>query len=220
MELETNLLTHFRLMSGIVRLKSPLELNFEGISEIKKTGEEEQDIHDFPLTTKFINMELTRSRAGTMDQRPPRSANKRNFTLENSALSLEKKKEELSNLFKEKARKESPRPKPLATSPEVSTPSTEKVPRGAPNGKKVSNLEDESKESYELPKKKEIKSTETESKDFPMGNLSQFDSDFLKTEDSVKVSFNYSGLQNFSKIKQMANNSNDQIFTRYSTQRE
>lgn len=127
MELETNLLTHFRLMSGIVRLKSPLELNFEGISEIKKVGEEEQDIHDFPLTTKFINMEMTRSRAGTTDNRPRRSTNPKNFNLENSHLSLEKKKQELSNLFRDKARDPSRSQAGASPQPEVSTPNTEKV---------------------------------------------------------------------------------------------
>lgn len=76
-------------------------------------------------------------------------------------------------------------------------------------------MEEESTESNRLSKKKEFKHSEIESKDFPIGNLSQFDSDFLKTDESVKVSFNYSGLQNFSKIKKITNSSTDEIFTRY-----
>ena len=99
MELETNLLTHYRLMKGIVGLKSPLELNFEGISEIKKYGEDEQDIHDFPMTTKFINMEITRSRAGTADTKRRKDTFPKGGDLESSRLSLEKKREELHKLF-------------------------------------------------------------------------------------------------------------------------
>lgn len=120
------MLTHFRLMRGIVRLKSPLELNFEGISEIQKLGEDERDIHDFPMTTKFINMEITRSRAGTHESRAGKPTAGKNIALESSQLSLEKKKEELSKLFKEKARAEG---KVASPRTEVSTPKTEKVER-------------------------------------------------------------------------------------------
>ena len=102
LELETNLLTHYRLMRGIVGLKSPMELDFEGISEIKKCGEDERDIHDFPLTTRFINLEMTRSRAGTQDVRSRRGTGRSKPDLENSHLSLEKKNEELRRLFQEK----------------------------------------------------------------------------------------------------------------------
>ena len=89
-------------MRGIINLKSPLESDFEGISEIKKYNDEEQDIHDFPMTTKFINMEFTRSRAGT---------NKKNLKIEelnldNSDSNLKNKKEELSKLFKNKMNKD------------------------------------------------------------------------------------------------------------------
>lgn len=69
-------------------------------------------------------------------------------------------------------------------------------------------------ESPQLSKRKQVRAVETESKDIAIENLSQFDSDFLKTGESVKVSFNYSGLQNFSKIKKMSTSSVDEIFTR------
>ena len=132
-ELETNLLTHYRLMQGIIGLKSPLELNFEGISEIKKPGQEEQELHDFPMTTKFINLEMTRSRAGTYETRHRKSTKQKAFNLESSNLSLEKKKEELSKLFKENEKKMqkmgNSEQKSQVKSPEIQSPglNSEKV---------------------------------------------------------------------------------------------
>lgn len=87
-------------MKGILSLKSPMELDFEGISEIQKNGEDIQDIHDFPMTTKFINMEISRSRAGTMENK--KNIKKHEFNLNNSNISLKKKSEELDKLFKNK----------------------------------------------------------------------------------------------------------------------
>lgn len=56
-------------MKGIVNLKSPLEYNFEGISEIKEKTLNEDDYHHFPLTTKFISSEKTRSRHPTLQSK-------------------------------------------------------------------------------------------------------------------------------------------------------
>jgi hypothetical protein len=111
-------------MKGIIRLKSPLELNFEGISEIKKPGQEEQELHHFPMTTKFINLELTRSRAGTNDTRQTKNSKPKTFNLDSSNLSLEKKKEELSKLFKENMKKKSELMSPKVNK---SQPDSEKV---------------------------------------------------------------------------------------------
>ena len=91
-------------MKGILTLKSPMELDFEGISEIHKNGEDIQDIHDFPMTTKFINMEISRSRAGTLESRNKAKAHE--FELDNSNLNLRKKSEELNKLFKNKINKD------------------------------------------------------------------------------------------------------------------
>lgn len=82
-------------MRGIVGLKAPLELNFEGISEIKKFGDDDQDTHDFPLTTRFINLEMTRSRAATKEN----GAKNKNKKEEQGLLSMEEKNEELRKLF-------------------------------------------------------------------------------------------------------------------------
>lgn len=106
-ELESNLRSYFRIMKGVIELRSPLELNFEGISEIKYTSRASKDVHDFPMTTKFINEEMIRPRHPTLDSNKytQNSSEKKNlYQRFDSNLSLEKSKQELSELFKARQR--------------------------------------------------------------------------------------------------------------------
>lgn len=79
-------------------------------------------------------------------------------------------------------------------------------------------MDSESRSKMETPSDtpaKENKKSVTDSREFAPNSMSQFDSDFLQTSESVKVSFNYSGLHNFSKIKKVNNSTSDAMFTRY-----
>lgn len=89
-------------MKGIVNLKSPLENNFEGISEIKEKTLNEEDYHHFPLTTKFINSEKTRSRHPTLQSKLNEDdlENLRQNYRFDSDTSINKEQKELIELFK------------------------------------------------------------------------------------------------------------------------
>lgn len=89
-------------MKGIVNLKSPLENNFEGISEIKEKTLNEEDYHHFPLTTKFITSEKTRSRHPTLQSKlneDDLEDIRQNYRF-NSDTSINQEKKELMELFK------------------------------------------------------------------------------------------------------------------------
>lgn len=101
-ELENNCKNFFKLMKGIVNLKSPLEYNFEGISEIKEKTLNEDDYHHFPLTTKFISSEKTRSRHPTLQSKindDDLEHLRQNYRF-NSDTSINKEQKELHELFK------------------------------------------------------------------------------------------------------------------------
>lgn len=90
-------------MKGITNLKSPLEYNFEGISEIKDANLNEDDFHHFPLTTKFITSEKTRSRHPTLQSKLNEEdiQNIQQNCEFNSDTSINKAKKELNELFRE-----------------------------------------------------------------------------------------------------------------------